>query len=499
LKRPDISKISIKWQLFAYIALFAAIMLLLLWLFQVVFLRDFYKAVKINELKSVATQTAANINSSSLDSYLASAAHSNEAVITVTDLSGNTESTSFSPEQPFLGSTLSSGDYAALIALAQKKGGTYSEWLNDNGSRDTGVQPDSVSGLVSPPSQGGNKIVFVKTGVKSDGTGFAIIVEANIEPVDATVTTIRTQLIILTFIMLVLALLIALLMSRRISKPIVKFSDSAKELARGNYDISFDGKGYREITELGAALNYAACELGKTENLRRELIANVSHDLRTPLTMITGYGEVMRDLPGENTPENVQVIIDESNRLTALVNDMLDLSKLEASTEEMKFERFNLTESIREILKRYSKLTGPGGYTIKFLQDCDVFVRGDELHISQVIYNLVNNAINYSGKDKLVIVRQSLKNDCARIEVIDTGEGIPKDKLPLIWDRYYKVDRDHRMAKVGTGLGLSIVKKILDRHGADYGVESTVGEGSVFWFEMKTDSPEWSEDDKRGK
>lgn len=123
-----------------------------------------------------------------------------------------------------------------------------------------------------------------------------------------------------------LALIFAAIMSKKVSKPIIKINESAKELAKGNVAVHFDGEGYREITELNDTLNYAAEELSKVENLRRELIANVSHDLRTPLTMITGYAEVMRDIPGENTPENVQIIIDEANRLTSLVNDMLDIS-----------------------------------------------------------------------------------------------------------------------------------------------------------------------------
>ena len=136
---------------------------------------------------------------------------------------------------------------------------------------------------------------------------------------------------------------------------------------------------------MGATLNYAAKELSKVETLRRDLIANVSHDLRTPLTMITGYSEVMRDLPGENTPENVQVIIDEANRLTTLVNDMLDLSKMQSGAQKLSPSFFDLTESVRDILGRYNKLTD---YDIRFTADRDVTVYADELKISQVVYNL---------------------------------------------------------------------------------------------------------------
>jgi signal transduction histidine kinase len=308
-----------------------------------------------------------------------------------------------------------------------------------------------------------------------------IMLNATISPIDATVNTLRVQLVFITLIMLILALFLALFLSKKISKPISNINASAKTLATGNYDIHFDEDGCKEISELGQTLNYAAKELSKVEILRRDLIANISHDLRTPLTMITGYSEVMRDLPGENTPENVQVIIDEANRLTTLVNDVLDVSKLQSGTQTLNLSTFSLTQSIRTIMTRYAKLTD---YQIEFLADRDVNVYADELKISQVVYNLVNNAITYTGKDKKITVRQIINFDKVRIEVTDTGEGIPQDKLSDIWDRYYKVDKEHKRAQIGSGLGLSIVKTVLDMHGGTYGVRSEEGKGSTFWFEL---------------
>ncbi len=280
--------------------------------------------------------------------------------------------------------------------------------------------------------------------------------------------------------------MIALAISRVICVPLEKMSRSAKKLAKGDYNAEFVGGGYREAEELGEALSYAAEELAKTDRLQKELVANISHDLRTPLTMIKGYSEVMRDIPGENNPENVQLIIDETERLTELVNDMLDLSKIRAGTRKPVLETFDLTETVRSVLSRYEKLTERDNYQITFTAEENVMVTADRTMILQVVYNLINNALNYTGEDKRVSIDQSVWDNRVRISVIDTGSGIAKEDIPYIWDRYYKVDKVHRSAVIGTGIGLSIVKEILESHGAAYGVESRIGEGSNFWFELET-------------
>lgn len=311
-----------------------------------------------------------------------------------------------------------------------------------------------------------------------------IAIDATLTPLDATVSTVRVTLIITTVITVLGAAVIAVLLSRRVASPIEGITACSRRLPEGKFGFEAPAGAYPEIKELAGTLQSAAVEISRTDDLKRELFANVSHDLRTPLTMISGYAEVMRDIPGENSAENVQIIIDEAQRLTRLVNDMLDLSKLQSITT---FEpvKCSLTALISDILRRYNKLRETQGYVVEFSPSCEVYVMGDELRLSQVIYNLVNNAIDFTGPDKKVVVRQILKTDGrVRIEVQDSGEGIPQDKLPYIWDRYYKVDKEHKRSRVGTGLGLSIVKEALEKHGADYGVISGSG-GSTFWFEMK--------------
>ena len=172
-----------------------------------------------------------------------------------------------------------------------------------------------------------------------DGSECFLLVTSSITPLTNTVEIIRDQLYIVTFVFVFLAVIFSLYASLRIAKPISKTNNAAKELAKKNYNVDFNARGYLEVEELNDTLNYAKTELAETEKLQKELIANISHDLRTPLTMITGYGEVMRDLPGENTPENIQIIIDEATRLSSLVNDLLDLSKLQSGSIQPEKDR----------------------------------------------------------------------------------------------------------------------------------------------------------------
>ena len=484
--------ISIKWRIFSYFTLFTTVILILLWLLQVVFMNSFYKTIKVNSIKYYASNIFKNINSEYLEDLITNYAIDSNSSIAILDENNNAiYSSNF---LPFAGKNkdLSLDDITDSITQAKSNGGSYLKWLQNNEHQeDLSPRNNSNTNNIIGKSSDSNKVLFsiiyTKLATKEDGSNVAIvIINANVAPLNETVKTIRLQLVCVTIIMITLALLLALLISKKISKPIIEINTIAKELAQGNYNVKFVESEYKEISELSNTLNYATTELSKNEKLRRELIANISHDLRTPLTMITGYAELMRDLPGENTEENIQIIIDEAKRLTSLVNDVLDISKLQSGTQPLKLVNFNLTNSIKDIIERYSKFTDQYGYNIRFIHDNDAYVYADELRISQVVYNLVNNAINYTGKDKLVIVQQRCSDNKVIIEVIDTGEGISEEKLPYIWDRYYKISKEHKRAAIGTGLGLSIVKTILDQHDANYGVKSTVGQGSIFWFEICT-------------
>ncbi|MCI5516536.1 MAG: HAMP domain-containing sensor histidine kinase [Roseburia porci] len=463
-----------------------------------------------NNARSVEQEAISILESDSeeKEDQLDQLAAQNNITIYVTDTSGNalynceyiaTTKMSTLPNEEFLRYYKEAQDNGGSTVI-EFKGNHNKTFEKQNGDTESSTEavsapqpPQEDSSIPQPPEADGfvqnygqdmaESIIYVDV-LTSDNTACVLMVNTVLTPVSATVDTLRIQMIWITVVMIILSLLIALAISKKVSRSMIRVNNAAKKLAKGDFNVSFDGKDYLEIAELSETLNQAATDLGKNEKLQKELIANVSHDLRTPLTMIIAYSEVMRDLPGENTPENVQVVIDEAKRLTNLVNDMLDISKLQAGALEMKLSEFNLTDRIQKVLERYNKLKEQDGYRIDFEYQEEVYVCADEFKIFQVIYNLINNAINYTGSDKRVLVRQLVKEQIVRIEVIDSGEGISEENLPYVWDRYYKVDKTHKRAVMGTGLGLSIVKNILELHHAEYGVESILSAGSKFWFEL---------------
>ncbi len=472
--------ISIRWKLATYLAIFIVIVLLVTWVFQIYLLDTFYEHIKKKELVAVADSLIENIENEELK--LIAYRHAVEGSMTVVicrfedgwpDTVINMDATGRH------GMVLSDDLVLGLSRLANEHGGNYLGRF---------FGPEEVGGNVESSANLGTKeavqLMCLSTVQSESGASYLVMLNTGLQPVSSTVQILQTQFVWIAAILLICAVVMVILLYRHISAPLVAMNEAAKQLALGKYDVEFSGKGYRETRELAATLNYASCELSRLDHLQKELIANISHDLRTPLTMIKGYSEIMRDLPGENTPENMQVVIDEATRLSELVSDLLDLSRVQGGTRKSVPTVFDLTTALEETIHRYDTFVAHNGYHILVETDADVHVYADRGMILQVLYNLINNAVNYAGEDRTVRVTQTQHNGRVRISVIDTGEGIAPDQMPLIWDRYYKVDKVHRRVSIGTGLGLSITKEILELHHAAYGVDSSIGEGSTFWFEL---------------
>ena len=315
-----------------------------------------------------------------------------------------------------------------------------------------------------------------------------IFLNTSIQPLDSSIILLKSQYGYIALIIFGISLIISYVISSQISRPIVKISDSAKKLANGDFNVSFstDSK-VQEIKELSTTLDLAKNELSKTDELRRDLMANVGHDLRTPLTMIKAYAEMTRDLESqtpEKRVENMNIIIEETDRLNVLVSDILDLSKLQSSTYELKIEEFDLNELIRNIIKRFYILIDSDGYEFIYTNDKEIKVKADKNRIEQVIYNLLNNAVNYTGEDKKIYINVTDEKKKVLVEIRDTGKGIDKEEIKYIWNKYYHNEKKHKRNAFGTGLGLSIVKTILESHNYKYGVKSVKNKGTTFYFEI---------------
>ncbi|WP_417076393.1 histidine kinase dimerization/phospho-acceptor domain-containing protein, partial [Holdemania filiformis] len=412
---------SLQWKLVKYLLAFVIALLALLWLFQVVFLDSFYQRFKIEGIEKIGNTLAANLESEKFTEIVAQQARQNDACIRVLNGLGQIQTTNTMGCQLY---NLSNAEIAEYVAQAQANGGSYLDIQSEK------VVSELPNGnLLLSNKHGSKNLIYFKIVDNTSYFKTIIMVNTHISPINATTETLRTQLGYIALIVVVASLGLAYLMSRKIVKPIVNINQSARQMAEGNYDIVFTGRGYKEITQLNDTMNHTTRKLKEVDQMRRDLIANVSHDLRTPLTMISGYGEMMRDLPGENTPENVQVIIDEAHRLSNLVNDLLDLSKLQENKIELHIQDFDLTQLIQTVLYRYEKFMTQDGFDIQFQPAESVRVNADPDRLGQVLYNFINNAINYSLDDKRIVIRQRINGNRVRVEVEDHGEGISEDKL----------------------------------------------------------------------
>jgi len=315
-----------------------------------------------------------------------------------------------------------------------------------------------------------------------------VYVRAALPPSNYTIDILRTQLIMVTILSLAVAFVLSYFFSKRLTKPIENITRSAEQLAEGNYSTEFDESEYFELNRLSNVLNFATKEIEKTENMRNDLMANVSHDLRTPLTIIRSYAEMIRDLSGDNPQKrelHTNVIIKEADRLSNLVTDMLDLSKFDAGIHQKDMKNLCISDIVESIMTSFQVVSEKDGYVIDTRIEPGLMVMADERMINQAIYNLISNAINYTGEDKKIFVSVcTTEAGRIRFEVRDTGKGIDDKEKEFVWDRYYKSSRTHTREVEGSGLGLSIVKNILEVHKAQFGVDSAPGCGSVFWFEL---------------
>lgn len=463
-------------------AVFAGFVISLVWVCQIVLLFDFYRLYKTNQVTEMANTVINNIDNDDLAQLADRLSADNDICMLLLDGDGHTVISADHVRYCLL-HRMSGEELARMADQAARKTDAAVElrpvtpFSNENYSRDNfrGAVPDDTQDR-------GMSLLYARQVSFTDGSKGTLLLNTQITPFSTTTETLRNQFIFIAACIAVAAGLMAFSMARSISQPMIETNEAARHLSHARYTRPPHSGGYREIAELNDTLVKAAEDLNRVDDLQKELIANISHDLRTPLTMIEGYAEVMRDIPEENTPENMQIVIDEVNRLSSLVNQILDFSRLQSGTMKLEKTDFNLTEEILSIVQRVSKMTAADGYTVVFDPEENVTVNADREAIGQVVYNLLGNALTYTGPDKTVRLTQQAGGSTVRISVADSGKGIAPDELDNIWNRYYRTKETHKRAVIGSGLGLNIVSGILERHEARYGVESEEGKGTTFWF-----------------
>lgn len=318
-----------------------------------------------------------------------------------------------------------------------------------------------------------------------------ILVSSIVTPINVVAKTFSSHVFLVIFVIILMSILMAVIISQMILKPIDLIKSESRLLPYGQYKGDKLNTNIRELHEFNEVLEIANKEILNAEKAKKELIGNVSHDLRTPLTMIVGYAEMIRDLPDEDNAENAQIIINEAKRLSSLVSDLLDFSKVDSII--LKKEEVSLNNLLKDVYNQYQNYFKEQNVKFNLKLSEDILVDIDIKRIKQVLYNFINNAYNYNeNSDRQITLGVDILDNVHRVYVLDNGIGIKEENLSKIWDRYYKVDKEHKRSTLGSGIGLSLAKNILEAHGLNYGVESEYGKYSKFWFDLNCE-----EDDKK--
>lgn len=347
---------------------------------------------------------------------------------------------------------------------------------------------------------------LVLWGTLDDGN--LLLMETAIGPIKEAARISNLFLVYTGILSMVVAMIMATVMGRRITRPVLELTDLSKRMASLDFDAKYTPrKRENEIDELGINMNSMSETLEKTiielkqanndlkhdleviqsnEARRKEFLSNVSHELKTPIALIQGYAEGLTDGISSD-PEDQKfycnVISDEAEKMGRLVKQLLSLDQLEGGVGQLSMERFDITEMVSGELAKNRLLLDEGGIAVDFCE-APCFVIADTFYTEQVLTNYLSNAIHYcSGPEKKITVSIERRDDCVRISVKNTGEPIPEESVSHLFEKFYKVDKARTREYGGSGIGLSVVKAIMDIHHHAYG-EENLPDGVCFWFEL---------------
>lgn len=477
-------------KLLGFFMLFTAVIFTVLWLLQTVFLQNFYNSMVIGNTKSAADK----ITSFSLDGdmceELDELSVDNSLLVYVTDTDGNIL---YSADEYKKGHKHLNDD----VDFQQTKGGKR----HQKGQQQYRELPNSFYDFLGELSSSESGNAELKTDQMyfygkyidygDSGENAILYLGTNLNAVGSAARIIRFQLLIVTLLSVAVGFVLAWFMSKRFSRPISQLNQKAHILGEGTNDTDYHKGFCSELDDLNDTLDRTDEKLKKNKQFQNELLANVSHDLRTPLTMIKGYAEMIRDMSHSDEhqcAEDVAVIVREADRLTALVNEILEYSELQMSDSEPVTKKVELGDIVAAVADSFESLYEKDGYVFERSIADDIFVSGNSSRLTRAVYNLIDNAVRHTGSDKWVGITLKAENGKAVIEIADHGEGISPEELERIWDKYYtNRQRGSHTNSVGagvSGLGLAIVKQIAAQHNGVCSARSEIGKGSVFRIEF---------------
>jgi len=340
----------------------------------------------------------------------------------------------------------------------------------------------------SHPKYGFEVLVLSILFDSNTGEKYVALATIPLAPIDDMIAITSQFLTYVSLLLFLIAGILAYLISRQLTRPIRKLTKAAKEIEKGELSTRVETNSHDEMGTLCLSFNNMANTLEKTGNLRTEIIENVSHEMRTPLSIIKGYA----DLIGETNAQDPQIsrsqlaiISKEADRMDFLLGDILDFAQMQAGMLDIKKEPFEIVDCVVNVINSYQSILKDSQLEIIFQNGAGGRVIGDQRRIEQVLHNLIKNAINYSPDRGKIRVTLDDVGSYIKIGITNGGPIIPRDEIDLIWDRYYRTKGIKKRNIMGSGLGLSIVKSILQAHLVRFGVESREVSGTTFWFELK--------------
>ncbi len=336
-------------------------------------------------------------------------------------------------------------------------------------------------------------LTVYRTFVRDDGRVGLILLHSDVSGINGEMRELLLWMLVILILAAVIAVLLSYYTSYRIIHPFVEMNRTVQCFSKGDFSQRVSVSGKDEAAQLGRSFNEMAEQLKNLEDTRRSFVANVSHELRSPLTSMNGFLEAMQDgtIPEEDHAQYIGIVLSETKRMNAMVNDLLDLARIESGIIVLHREVFDINELIRRVIITFEARISEKDLSldIRFAQE-QCFVDADVNQISQVLRNLIDNAIKYSpAGSKVGVSTYAIRKDVF-VNIRDTGMGIPQEDVPHVFDRFYKVEKAHTPSpQVGSGLGLSIVKRIIEQHGQSITVRSARGKGTQFTFTLARVNP----------